>query len=561
MEKKMEFDHYFTNDELTQILDEWVGKYPEIAQVSVIGTSHEGRPIRLLILTNRSTGTDLEKPAIWIDANLHATEILGTTAALYIAFQLLDGYGKNDQITRQLDQSVYYILPRINPDGAEWGMAPTPRYVRSGVRPYPWEEKDEGMFPQDINGDGKILQMRLQDPNGDWKISTLDPRLMEKRAPDEYGGTYYRLFEEGLLEDYDGYIIKLARPVEGLDFNRNFPFEWRTEAEQYGAGPYPSSEPETHALTDFVVNHPNINIAITFHTFSRVILRPYSTKSDDDMNTEDLWVFKKIGEIGTKITGYRCVSTFHDFKYHPKEITTGAFDDWMYDHHGVYTYTIELWDLPTEAGIKDRKWIEWWREHPHEEDLQILKWIDEHGASDAYMPWQPFDHPQLGKIELGGWNNMYTWRNPPLGYAEAEVKKHYPFMLTLGELLPHLSIHTLKINKLDVDKFHVNLVVENSGFLPSFTSQQSKKRKSCRPVRIELELAEGAVLASGKLRQDMGHLEGRSNKLDLGANYTDSPTDNRARLEWVIQAAPGTKINFKIMSERAGAINHEVVLK
>jgi hypothetical protein len=267
------------------------------------------------------------------------------------------------------------------------------------------------------------------------------------------------------------------------------------------------------------------------------------------MNTEDLWVFKKIGEIGTKITGYRCVSTFHDFKYHPKEVTTGAFDDWMYDHHGIFTYTIELWDLPSEAGIKDRKWIEWWREHPHEEDHQILKWIDEHGASDAYMPWQPFEHPQLGKIELGGWNNLFTWRNPPLGFAEAEVKKHYPFILSLAELLPHLSIHTLNIDRMDSDKF-ILTVVENSGFLPSFTSQQSKTRKSCRPVRVELELPEGAVLTTGKLRQELGHLEGRSNKMDLGANYTDSPTDNRARLEWVIQAVSGTKIRLKT-SERA----------
>ncbi len=557
----MEFDHYFTNDELAQLLNEWAAKYPQITQVTSIGTSHEGHPIQLLTLTNQHTGTDMEKPAIWIDANIHATEITGTTSALYIAYHLLDGYGTDEQITRQLDQSVYYVLPRVNPDGAEWAMAPNPRYVRSGVRPYPWEEKDEGLFSQDINGDGKILQMRFQDPNGDWKISSLDPRMMEKRAPDERGGTYYRLLPEGLLEDYDGYVIKMARSLEGLDFNRNFPFEWRTEGEQYGAGPYPASEPETRALTDFVVKHQNINVAITFHTFSRVILRPYSTKSDDDMNTEDLWVFKKIGEIGSKITGYRCVSTFHDFKYHPKEVTTGAFDDWMYDHHGVFTYTIELWDLPTEAGIKDRKWIEWWRDHPHEEDLQILKWIDEHGASDAYIPWQSFDHPQLGKIELGGWNNMYTWRNPPLGYIEAEVKKHYPFMLTLGELLPHLSIHTLDIDRMDVDKFHLNLVVENSGFLPTYTSQQSKARKSSRPVRVELELPDGAVLASGKHRQELGHLEGRSNKLDLGASLADSPTDNRARLEWVVQAAPGSKIRIKIMSERAGSISHEAVLQ
>lgn len=556
----MDFDRFFTNEELINLLNDWVESYPDLTNVTEIGQSFEGKPIWLLTLTNHSTGVDTDKPAIWIDANIHATEITGTTAALYIAFQLLSGYGNNDQITRQLNHSVYYIVPRVNPDGAEWAMSATPRYVRSGVRPFPWEQKDEGLFSRDINGDGKILQMRVQDTNGDWKISSLDPRLMEKRAPDENGGTYYRLLPEGLLEDFDGYVIKMARPLEGLDFNRNFPFEWRTEGEQQGAGPYPASEPEIRALVDFTVNHPNINIAITFHTYSRVILRPYSTKSDDDMNTEDLWVFKKIGDIGTKLTGYRCVSTFHDFKYHPKEVTTGAFDDWMYDHLGVFTYTIELWDLPTEAGIKDRKWMEWWREHPHEEDLQILKWTDEHAADDAYVEWQPYDHPQLGKVELGGWNYMFTWRNPPLGYVEAEVKKHFLFMLSLSELLPHLVIHSLNVNKISNDKYHLNLVVENTGFLPSYTSQQSKVRKSTRPVRVELVLPDGVVLTSGKIHEEYGHLEGRSNKLEVASNYAESPTDNRARHEWVIEAQPGMKITIRIMSERAGTIIHEVVL-
>ncbi len=557
----MDFNHYFTNQEIAQLLDEWVAAYPQLLQVSSIGRSFEGRPILIMALTNQNTGADTAKPALWIDANLHATEITGTTLALFIAFHLLTGYGVDDQITRQLDQSVFYILPRANPDGAEWAMAPNPKYVRSGVRPYPWSEKDEGLFAQDINGDGKILQMRLPDPNGDWKISSFDPRLMQKRAPEEHGGTYYRLLTEGLLEDYDGYLIKMARPIEGLDFNRNFPFQWRIEGEQDGAGPYPTSEPETRALTDFVVKHPNINIAITLHTFSQVILRPYSTKSDDDMNTDDLWVFKKIGEIGTRLTGYRCVSTFHDFKYHPKEVTTGAFDDWMYDHHGVFTYTIELWDLPTAAGIKDRKWMDWFRDHPHEEDLQILKWSDEHAGPDAYLPWQPFDHPQLGKIELGGWNYMYTWRNPPLSRLEAEIKNHYLYILALGELLPHLSIHKLEVTRLSPDNYYLNLVVENSGFLPSYTSQQSKTCKVVRPVRVEIELPEGAIIKNGKRRTDLGHLEGRSNKLDVASNFADSPTDNRARLEWMIQAPSGSKLIVKISSERAGSMIREVTLQ
>jgi murein tripeptide amidase MpaA len=193
------------------------------------------------------------------------------------------------------------------------------------------------------------------------------------------------------------------------------------------------------------------------------------------MNTEDLWIYKKIGEIGTKLTGYRCVSIFHDFKYHPKEVETGAFDDWMYDHLGIFTYTIELWDLPTEAGIKDRKWIEWWRDHPHEQDQQILKWVDEYAAPGSYVEWQPYEHPQLGKIELGGWNNIYTWRNPPVDFVEPEVNRQFPFLLSLGEMLPHLSIYTLQVEKISQKKYHINLVVENTGFLSSYTSQQSKK--------------------------------------------------------------------------------------
>jgi murein tripeptide amidase MpaA len=561
MENVMDFNHYFTNEELEQIYQEWASQYPELIQISIIGNSHEDRPIQLLTITNRSTGNDLEKPAVWIDGNIHATEITGTTSAMYIASHLLAAYRNDEQVTRLLDQGVYYIVPRINPDGAAWAMAPNPRYVRSGVRPYPWEEKDEGLFTQDINGDGKIVQMRLEDANGDWKVSSLDPRLMEKRGPNENGGTYYRLLPEGLLEDYDGFVIKVARPLEGLDFNRNFPFQWRAENEQDGAGPYPTSEPETRALVDFVTSHPNINFAITFHTFSRVILRPFSTKADEDMNTDDLWVFKKVGDLGTKITGYRNVSTFHDFKYHPKEITTGAFDDWMYDRFGVFTYTIELWDLPTEAGIKDRKWIEWWRDHPHEEDHLILKWIDEHAAPDAYMEWQPYEHSQLGKVELGGWNSMYTWRNPPLGFVESEAARHYPFMLALGEMLPHLSVHSLVVNKIGEDKFHLNLVIENTGFLPTYTSQQGKSRQAARPVRVELELPEGVELTSGKRREEFGHLEGRSNKLDVGGVSMESPTDNRARLEWVLKATPGSKIMLKILSERAGTILREATLQ
>jgi murein tripeptide amidase MpaA len=556
----MNFNHYFTNDELDSILKDWATRFPSLFSFANLGESYGKRPIWLVTLTNQATGTDLSKPAVWIDANIHATEIAGTTTALHILNTLLEGYGQDPRLTRLLDTSTFYVVPRLNPDGAALAMSSQPRYVRSGVRAYPWEEKDNGLHDQDIDGDGRILQMRIPDPNGDWKVSTLDPRLLEKRGPAEQGGIYYRLLPEGRIEDYDGYVIKLARPPEGLDFNRNFPFEWRPEGEQQGAGPYPTSEPEIKAQVDFISRHPNINFALTYHTFSRVLLRPYSTRPDDSMETNDLWVFKKIGEIGTQLTGYRCVSTFHDFKYHPKEVTTGGFDDWLYDHLGAFTFTVELWDMPTEAGIKDYKFIEWYRSHPHAEDLQILKWADENVGEGVYVDWYPFQHPQLGPVELGGWDEMYTWRNPPPALMGAEAERNTPFVLALADMLPHLSIHTLQVDDIGVNQYHINLVVENTGFLPTFTSEQGKKRQAVRPVRVELELPESVSLVNGKRRVELGHLEGRSNKLDVATLWKGSPTDNRARAEWVLRGLPGAVITISVISERAGSLRCEVHL-
>jgi murein tripeptide amidase MpaA len=552
----MDFIHYYTNEELETVLRGWERDYPNLVSLRSIGQSHEQRPLWLLALTARSSGADDDKPAVWLDANIHATEITGTSVTLAVARQLLEGYGKDERITRLLDASCYYIMPRLNPDGAAWAMAATPRYIRSGTRPYPFAEKQDGLHEEDMDGDGRILQMRIPDPNGDWKISSLDPRLMEKRGPDEQGGSYYRLLAEGRLEGFDGWNILEARPQQGLDFNRNFPFEWRPEGSQRGAGPYPASEPEIRAVVDFIASHPNINLAVTYHTFSGVILRPSSTKPDTDLDTSDLWVYQRIGKRGSELTGYRSVSVFHDFLYHPKKVTTGAFDDWAYEHLGIFAFTIELWDLPTAAGIKERKFIEWYRDHPHEQDLQIVQWADQH-TPGSFVAWYAWDHPQLGRVELGGWDYMYTWRNPPLEALEAEVTRNLPFALALGDMLPRLAIRELKAEPAG-EVYHLNLVVENCGYLPTCTSQQGRAQGVTLAARVELELGEGMELVQGKRRTELAHLEGRSNKSDISMESGTSPTDNRARLEWVLRAPQGGKLGVKIICPRGGNLHTEV---
>ncbi|HBY95275.1 MAG TPA: carboxypeptidase [Chloroflexi bacterium] len=556
---ELRFDTYYSNEALDERLHWLAERYPRLANLRSIGKSYEGRDLWLMTLTNTATGTDTARPAFWVDGNIHATEVTASMAALYLIHRLLTGYDQDPQITRLLDEQVFYILPRMNPDGAALALADHPRYVRSGTRPYPYEERQEGLHPEDIVGDGHILQMRIPDPTGDWKISERDPRLMVKRRLGEEGGQCYRLFPEGLIEGYDGHIIKMARALEGLDFNRNFPQEWMPEGRQYGAGPFPTSEPEVRAVVEFITTHPNIGAGLTYHTYSRAILRPYGTKSDDEFPVEDLWVFKAIANRGSELTGYRNASVYHDFRYHPKETIKGVFDDWIYDYLGNYAFTVELWDLPTAAGIKDRKFIEWFREHPLSDDEAILEWIDRQNDGAGLVPWRPFDHPQLGPVEIGGWDMMYTWRNPPPRHLLGEIAPQSDFAIAFAALLPRLTWRAVELTPLGAGVYHLLAVIENQGFLPTHISQKAIEIKSVQPVRIELSLPEGAALQSGTLKTEVGHLAGRQNKLSQ-AYYGTSPTDNRAKAEWTLIAPHGGTLILTAKSERTGTIERRVEL-
>jgi murein tripeptide amidase MpaA len=200
------------------------------------------------------------------------------------------------------------------------------RIIRSSTRPYPYDEEGlEGLIEQDVDGDGRMLQMRIPDPNGPWKPHPDEPRLMIRREPTEVGGAYYRLLPEGVIKNYDGVTLTPMRNKEGLDLNRNYPAHWRQEGEQVGAGEYPTSEPEVRAAVAFIVAHPNITGAVAFHTWSGVLLRPSGVAADETLPPEDLWTFQHIGKKGTELTGYPAISNFHDFKYHPKEVITGTF--------------------------------------------------------------------------------------------------------------------------------------------------------------------------------------------------------------------------------------------
>jgi murein tripeptide amidase MpaA len=555
------FDTFLKYEALTRLLFDYADAHPNLVSVDSIGKSHEGRDIWVVTLTNSATGAAIDKPAFWCDGNIHAAELTASTAVLYYLHQLVSGYGSDAKATRLLDTRALYLCPRLNPDGAELALADRPRHIRSSTRAYPFDEPPvEGLTMEDVDGDGRILTMRIPDPHGAYKKCDKDARLMVPREPGEFGGEYYRLMPEGTLKNWDGLTVKVNRDVEGLDLNRNFPSYWRQEFEQVGAGPYPTSEPEVRAMVDFVIAHPNIGAGISYHTHSGVILRPMGTCSDDDMIPEDLWSYQRFSKLGEQLTGYPAVSIWHEFKYHPKEVIGGT-QDWLYEHLGALFWVVEIWSPNQAADISGYKWIDWFREHPVDDELKLLKWSDEQCGGQAHVDWKPFMHPQLGAVEIGGWDKMNFWRNPPPHLREREAARFPAWMTQLALSLPKLELLRTEVRALGPDSWRVRMAVANSGWLPAYVSQRALQRKVVRGVMVDVELPAGATLVQGKRRVELPQLEGRAYKHTGISFWPDyHVTDDRAKAQWMVQGKPGDVVRLAARHERAGVTRVAVTL-
>src|ERR1041384_1819108 len=164
---KVRFDRFYRYSELTRLLKDYAKEYPELIRLESIGKSHEGREVWLITATNFKSCADTEKPAFWVDGNIHASEVTASAAALYLIQALVTKYKRDENITRALDTRAFYIVPRVNPDGAEWALADKPKIIRSSTREYPYADDPMVglMFGEDLGGHRRVHQMRIEDPN------------------------------------------------------------------------------------------------------------------------------------------------------------------------------------------------------------------------------------------------------------------------------------------------------------------------------------------------------------------------------------------------------------
>src|SRR5262245_1210326 len=558
-----QFDRYIRYDELVDWLHATADAHPELVTLETYGRSYEGRDLWLVTITDSSTGAHDSKPAHWVDASIHAIELTATVAACFLIDRLVTGHAAGDEtVVEALRTRTFYVVPRVNPDGAEWVLSDRPKFRRSSTRPWPWRDAQPwpGLQVGDVDGDGRILNIRIPDPHGAWTTHPADPRLMMPVPPTgaPTGIPRYRMFTEGTVAGYDGFTVPSAPDVESLDLNRNFPAGWGAGVK--GAGDHPLSEPEIDALVRAMVARPNICGYNAFHTSGGVLLRPSSTKPDAELEPNDIWVWNQLAETGTALTGYPIHGVFASFTWDPRVTMGGAGDDFAYEHLGVFAWTTEFWDVVQHATGSKQSNHFWYLGPTPEEALAVLHWCDEHYPA-GHVDWYAFDHPQLGAVELGGWDDIVTWTNPPPHLVRDEVAPHAEFAIHQALCSPRLEIVHTAVSRVGDDTWRVEAGIANTGWLPTDVSAHARKSVLVRPGFAEID-GDGVTVLGGTPRQKFGHLEGRAALRFSNGLFANgwNGTPDRALVSWTVAAGQGTEVTISVISDRIGRISTSVVL-
>jgi hypothetical protein len=503
---QIDFAHYHTYDETVALLRSWAAKYPDLVELYSVGQSFEGREIWQVTIANKKLLKHTDRPAFFIEGGRHAGEISGTEATLYFVNHLLTRYGSDPAITSLVDTKTIYAKPMNNPDGATLYHL-TAQTLRSSVRPHDSDgdgqlDEDAG---EDLDGDGFLRQMRgfvgagkgsaIKDPK--------DPKgRAMRRVPAGQGD--FETYSEGIDNDGDGRYNEDG--IGGLDLHRNYPENWRPMREetgrgytQGGAGEYPLSEPETRAVFLFLLTHPNVAIVQSLDTAVPMILRgPSTSRSEESMFPPDLQLIKKFDQKGLEITGYPWAGDTYfvyatrggvnPFTGEPARPTPlfGHGPDFGYLWYGAVWYGNEIWN----GG----RFVDYDKDGRHDE-WEVLRWYDENRAGKGdYMEWKPFDHPTLGKVEIGGFTPKFYGQNPPPDLLETWARNEAMFNLYLAQQLPQVRILSATAKPSGTaGVFGVEMTVTNEGPMPT-ALEIAQRVKMVRPDTCAIALGKGQAL-------------------------------------------------------------------
>ena len=111
-----EYHHY---DALTKLLHDYASRYPSITRLHSVGKSVQGKDLWAIQITDKPDKIEPGEPWFKYVGNMHGNEPVGREILIYLMQYLCENYGKNERVTKLVDNTNIHILPSMNPDGFE----------------------------------------------------------------------------------------------------------------------------------------------------------------------------------------------------------------------------------------------------------------------------------------------------------------------------------------------------------------------------------------------------------------------------------------------------------
>ena len=470
-------------------------KYPSLVKVKSLTKTLGGKEIWMLSI---GTGNVAEKPAIAVVGGVEGSHLLGVELAIGFAEKLL-AKSTTDSVKNLLNQQTYYVFPNMSPDATEQYFSKL-KYARSGNAKSTDDDRDAAFNEdgfEDLNADGKITMMRIEDPTGEWIASPDDERVMIKADLTKGQKGKYTLLTEGIDNDKDG---KFNEDGEGgVAFNKNMSYNYPNFVP--GSGEHMVSELENRALLDFLFEAYNVYSVITFGpqnnlsnpvTFSKpgISKRIITSWYEEDVKVND-WVSKTYNK-SVKAKGAPVSKS-----------TEGNFADWAYFHYGRFSFSTPGWWLPEtkpDTAKKQKAFIE------KNEETAYLRWAEKENVNGAFTPWSIVKHPDFpdAKVEVGG-IDPFGLLNPPYKLVDNIVIEHTNFLMALSKMAPTVSTINVKTEKLEGGLTRISLDIVNNGALATQT-KVGEKSNWVKNIHVKLE-TNGKVI-SGRANQTIGAIAG-----------------------------------------------------
>ncbi len=260
--------------------------HPNIVSVFTIGQSYQGREMWAAKISDH-VATDEAEPEVLYDGQHHAREHLTVEETLSILHLFADNYGSDPQVTGLVNSREIFIVFTMNPDGSEYDIA---------------------------TGNYRFWRKNRQPNQGSSAI--------------------------------------------GTDLNRNYDYKFDccggssdNPADETYHGDFAFSAPETQNLRDFVLSRvvggvQQVRSALSFHTYSELVLWPYGYTFNDvpnDMTVDDHNVFVTMGNSMAQSTCMNPYGCFTPEQSSDLYITDGTSMDWLYGTQRLFAFTMEMY--------------------------------------------------------------------------------------------------------------------------------------------------------------------------------------------------------------------------